>query len=1426
MSAKWWEKAPEPTTVWRACLTDDGLDYYVNTETNETTWDKPEELMTEAELNSTGEWVWVPHETEAFVPALKVGKSGKKVDVELQDGSRRTVQEKDCRPFSKASLKRVVADLTLLDDMAAQLILHNLKKRFQKEEIYTNVGTILISVNPYKMLPLYSKEVEKRYVNKPMGTELPPHVFNVAHDAYYGVTSFKSLQSIVISGESGAGKTEATKRCLQYLASAAGSTSGIEQKILKANPILEAFGNAKTLRNDNSSRFGKYLEIYFNDINKICGSKTQNYLLEKIRVVQQTKGERNFHIFYQLVAAASDGLRKELMLEPKAAKYTYLSKCQEVQSIDDSKDFKEVRDAFDELSFTAEEQNGLFTIVAGVLALGNITFDEGRSDQSKCDDASEKWVEAASHTLGIDPKTLSVSMVTREIRVRGHEATKATLNLQQAADARHALAKFLYGRMFDWLVGRVNESMGKTPHGEQLYIGILDIFGFEIFKHNSFEQLCINFTNEMLQQHFNNNTFKLEEKVYVQEGIEFQHIDFIDNEPMIELITQKGSGILPILDEELIVPGGSDQGFMVKMIEQQERNPVFAQNSKSVVHFGVKHYAGLVEYDSTGFLEKNRDTLQLDIIEMLQASSNELVAALYPQDEVHSSKDRKSSLSRQFQKQLQDLMRQLYRTEPHYIRCIKPNETKAALDFVPQNCYEQLTYSGVFEAVAIRKQGYPFRLSHEEFAARYSKICDGEVGGSSKKAICEAIAKKIKLDPKNVKFGKTKVLYRAMEYRKMELEWEIRTKHETILANLSKLTRVDHESMDHEEKENYIIRLADAVRQADLFRIKNKDAEKGRNMLEIFVEERMDPKTKRDLQLAIESMDLNKLERVLEVCEREGYITKLVRACRELCEQIQDAEAALKMAVGEMNEEFMEKALQMCDDFGYRADSVNNARKLLKNVKKARSGIKKALVPPYKAEWTKKAVEYCISIQFTNFDGFVLCNTIRASIITARKMLTDGKDKKDQKLLESALNFSYDKKNFNGHKYKCGLEEECKELLVKVTSVNKGTIKATEECEENQVRAVVAEAAEIGMRNKAIDVLRKLVNGDYGKFLAEQFKKAKKCRHHARAIRVALKLKDREMEKKGTAMFTLERYTGLKDPMEWSNEKFTWSSVAKRAQNMLHWQEGHLHAPLTRASVQVGDVAGTARVINLFDTVQKAMTERNTLKFPFRLQEIIHDGVNNDLLRDEVYIFIMKQCSNNAQEMAGQSKPGFPSHIARAMELMALCLCYFPPSSQFVEYLEAFVRGEAALTHGARYNLKGLLQRRIYFGAAKPNELPTETEFAMGCQYNGKRYHDGAMAGVLNSVMKLSDFDEKKSNFKTTKDSKSKGSKKTKEKEKEKSKEKKKDKEKKPKQAKVAKESVTDTSDWQAATDPTTGKTYYYNSATKATSWTPPESMA
>ena len=1267
---------------------------------------------------------------------------------------------------------------------------------------------------------------------------MPPHVYNIAHDSFYGVTSFDQLQSIVISGESGAGKTEATKQCLQYLAAIAGSVSGVEKKILMANPILEAFGNAKTLRNDNSSRFGKYLEVYFNSNGKIASASTSNYLLEKIRVVQPAAGERNFHIFYNLIKAAPAALKEQLRITGSASDYIFTAGCTDVASIDDTKDFAEVEQAFHDLGFSDEERVGLYALVIGVVSVGNVKFRETKPDESEPDPSSQKWLETAAHNFGVDVAVLGKALTTREIRIRGQEKVFAVQDIKQATDAAAALAKFAYSRMFDWLVERVNKSMGgSSANSGMLFIGILDIFGFEIFKHNSFEQLCINFTNEMLQQHFNNNTFKLEEQVYRSEGIEFQHIDFIDNEPMIELITGKRIGVLSILDEELIVPGGSDGGFLEKLGEEQARNPVYVADNRTVTNFGIKHYAGVVVYDGKGFLEKNRDMLYLDLIEMLQSSSSSFINLLYPPEMEVTAKDRKSSLSKQFQGQLAHLMKQLYRTEPHYIRCIKPNEHKKPLNFVAQNCFEQLTYSGVFEAVAIRKQGYPFRLSHADFAERYSKICSG-ISVTAPRDVCVAVIKKLKLDTENVRIGKSKVLYRAMEYRKMELEWEIVTKNERIHKNLEKLTKVDWSGFGHDEKEAFIIQLADAVQQADLFKIKTPAAEKGRSMLEMFVEERMDPETKSRLEKAKRTMDRDLLDDVLEHCGRMGYITKLVRACRELQEKVEDAEGALDMAKREMKEEFLERALAMCDEFGYNAASVQEARKLLKSIVKAKEGCARALEPPHNLQWLTQAVEYCIKLNFTSFQGFVDCNFLRAKIKEAETMLDAAEASLDETKLEQALNFCYDKTNFKGHKYKCDKEAVCRELHKKVKWVNKEVVKATRECEERQVRAVVSEATKIGMTalptpDPALKALIRLVKGDYNKFLAEQFKKAKKCRHHARAIRVALKQKTREYGKKSTVLHAAD-YGALKESLAWSKEKWHFGRDSTRAAKMMKWQEAHLHAPLTTALARVADrehvTATTEKIIHAFDTVQKFMGQRNTRNMDLRLNEMLHNAALVPEVRDEVYLGIIKQSTDNRDEPDGRLTPQGPT--ARGFELIALCLCVFPPSQQFEDYLEHYIREPQYKSYSDEYNLPGLLRRRMYHGSVTATEVPSQSEFGQSVAYNGTKYHTGATSAVLAARLKLKEFIEpkgKKGSSKAEEIDDEEGEEAEEPAEAKKKKKKKSSKKKKEKQdAKPWSEGTAVTakgaqpSPWKATLDPGSGKYYYWNSVTAETTWTPP----
>ncbi len=1339
--------------MWRACVTEDGLDYYMNTETNETTWDKPSELMSEEELNATGEWLWVPSSSEVYVPAKLLSTRGTKHMVKYEDGTEATVEKKECLPFKRAWLKRVVSDLTLLDDMGSPLILHNLRMRFESGEIYTNVGNILISINPYQKLPLYTEEKIRQYKDRKIGAQLPPHVYDVAHDAYYRMSAFKQLQSLVISGESGAGKTEVTKQALQYLAAIAGSKSGVESKIMRANPVLEAFGNAKTLRNDNSSRFGKYMEIFFSNENgEIAGANTINYLLEKIRVVQPASGERNFHIFYQLSKAAPDELRKRFKLRSNPADYYYLRGCTDVPTIDDDKDMKEVLHSMKDLGLSSMESDGLFAVVSAILALGNVTFREAKPDQAEVvPDTTNKWLEIAAEILQVDAKVLSNSLVTTQLIISGQAPTTQFLNQVKASDARHALCKFMYERMFNWLVQRINKTLDGGHTKDMLYIGILDIFGFEIFKHNSFEQLCINFTNEMLQQHFNNNTFKLEEKVYVAEGIEWASISFIDNQPMIDLITAKLIGVLPLLDEELKVPRGSDKQFLSKLADKQGKNPCYGKSKKmDPMMFCIKHYAGEVTYNGEGFLEKNRDTLTTDLVQMLQSSKNAFVNLLYPSGETVSREERKSSLASQFQNQLNTLMGQLYATEPHYVRCIKPNEEKAPLKFVPRNSYEQLTYSGVFEAVAIRKQGFPFRLEHREFVNRYMKLVTGGGAGGDLKEQCRKIIKHMKLDSTNVQVGRTRVLYRAMEYRSLELAWSIATKHETIAAALNELVGKNTSSMSASEKENYLAKLAAAVREADSFRIKTPIAEQARALLDKFVNERMDPETKRLLEEARRTMQQSKLRTIIERCDAKGIQTSLVRECREILSKVVDADAALAFASNTMEEEHLTRALAMCDEFDYKIeDPVGVARALLKNVQKAKVGIDKVLskAPNYNADNLEKVVAFCREFNYNT----PLARTVQVlndKIKAVRKALNKAYDAVKEDKLQKALDIC-DQPEFNGTVYNSSLVEDCRKLLKLIQLINAEAKKAENQCIEEQVICVVESADRISYKSDKVDALRALVNGPKKAFLERQVERAIATHDMDRAARCHRRLKDLIVEKEGDRLEPW-KFKELKNPMEWGKEKF-WGSAEQRAATFLKFQDSSIHSPLTNRISRILDdkrkAVVTASILNNFQTVQKIMGQRNSLHIPLRCEEMLTDSITHaGEVPDEVYLSIIKQCADNPAMMPGHKADRLDANaLERAISLLALVLTVFPPSKQFEDHLCYWVRQEPQASAGRSHNIQGLLSRIILSGPQA--HFPRMDEF-IAVEYEGRAYKAGGITDVLSKRLRLDAFVEPEYNSK------------------------------------------------------------------------------
>uniref|UniRef100_A0A7S3YTA7 Uncharacterized protein n=1 Tax=Lotharella globosa TaxID=91324 RepID=A0A7S3YTA7_9EUKA len=761
-------KRNEDKQKWRTLKTPEGVAYYHNTETNETTWDKPDCLKTADEIDKDGDWYWMPHKQEAFIPCRLISKNTNgSWTVETEDGQTHSVMKKHTplESLKWSQLRSPVKDLVLLDVMNRPLILHNLRERYVDNQIYTNVGTILIALNPYKRLPLYTPAIIESYQRNK--SREPPHVYAIADNAFQGLIGSKSGQSIVISGESGAGKTVCTKQCMQYLAEVAGSTeSNIEQKILSANPILEAFGNAKTVRNNNSSRFGKYVEIFFDAKFKISGAMTTNYLLEKSRVVIHSEEERNYHVFFQLCRGGPADLLKSLKLSSDPGDYRYLQNGTfDVDGIDDKEEFNELTKSMRKLQFTDKEYNDVFKIVAGVMHLGNVEFQS--TGDRKCAVKSGASLGNVAEMFGLDVKHLQKAITTRVFKSRGSEDIDIPLGKDEARSVTDALGKFVYEKLFDWLVRKVNEitkdtrNKGKKP----VSIGVLDIFGFEIFKTNSFEQLCINFANEKLQQFFNFWTFKREESVYDSEKIVYKKVKFIDNQGVLDLIEKKRVGILPMIDEEIKIPKGSDKTFMKKLEQKHMKTKEYKRVLRRPDNFIVVHYAGNVEYSSESFLVKSKDRMTDDLYTLITGTKFAFLKNLFSDSVAASNK----TLGSKFKNQLNNLMRTLHSTEPHYIRCIKPNPRKAPLQFVGQMVLLQLQYSGVFEAVEIRKKGFPFRLTHEEFYKHYRCIKPKARYPADNKGKCAVIMKELKVEDK-LKVGRTMILYRAEDHKIMELK--------------------------------------------------------------------------------------------------------------------------------------------------------------------------------------------------------------------------------------------------------------------------------------------------------------------------------------------------------------------------------------------------------------------------------------------------------------------------------------------------------------------------------------------------------------------------------------------------------------------------------------------------------------------------------
>ncbi|XP_054033797.1 unconventional myosin-VIIa [Dryobates pubescens] len=637
-------------------------------------------------------------------------------------------------------------NLAVLANLDEAVLLDGLRERFLRQQVYTDIGDILIAMNPFQPLPLYGREVSERYRQHERGT-LPPHIFAVASRAYRAMLGHGGCgprsQCIVISGESGAGKTESAKLLLQHIMNLCKGNSQLEQQILQVNPLLEAFGNAQTVMNDNSSRFGKYLQLRFQK-NTVQGAKLSEYLLEKSRVVQQDTGERNFHIFYYMFAGLSSE-EKEMygLLDPSL--YRYISGQYGTQEVVQrwKHKYQEVCNALDMVGFQEQEQVDMQAILSGVLSLGNVTFVSEESNGSvKVSESSQGWLKAAASQFGVREDELLKCLVCTMSVTRGEQIRRFHTQ-QQAEDARDSVAKVAYSRVFGWIVCKINELLAENvdPEVELREIGILDIFGFENFAVNRFEQLCINLANEQLQHFFNHHIFQLEQAAYKEEELPWETIPFNNNEPVLNLLLAKPLGLLSLLDEQSAFPQATDKTFVDKLNSSFKGNLYFQPGRGHVLGFSIVHYAGKVQYTAGGFLEKNRDTLPASIRGLFINSVTPLLSMLFtatvsrtgtlmphvkakviPGADDKFNSTRKQSAGAQFRHSLMVLMERMYSANPHFVRCIKPNSKKEPGVLDRQLVLQQLRYNGLLETVRIRRDGFSWRPSFEEFVERYGII--------------------------------------------------------------------------------------------------------------------------------------------------------------------------------------------------------------------------------------------------------------------------------------------------------------------------------------------------------------------------------------------------------------------------------------------------------------------------------------------------------------------------------------------------------------------------------------------------------------------------------------------------------------------------------------------------------------------------------
>ncbi|XP_070074733.1 myosin heavy chain, muscle isoform X15 [Drosophila takahashii] len=735
---------------------------------------------------------WIPDEKEGYLLGEIKATKGDIVSVGLQGGETRDLKKDLLQQVNPPKYEKAedMSNLTYLNDAS---VLHNLRQRYYNKLIYTYSGLFCVAINPYKRYPVYTNRCAKMYRGK-RRNEVPPHIFAISDGAYVDMLTNHVNQSMLITGESGAGKTENTKKVIAYFATvgaskkteeSAKSKGSLEDQVVQTNPVLEAFGNAKTVRNDNSSRFGKFIRIHFGPTGKLAGADIETYLLEKARVISQQSLERSYHIFYQIMSGSVAGVKDTCLLTDNIYDYHIVSQGKvTVASIDDAEEFSLTDQAFDILGFTKQEKEDVYRITAAVMHMGGMKFKQrGREEQAEQDGEEEGG--RVSKLFGCDTAELYKNLLKPRIKV-GNEFVTQGRNVQQVTNSIGALCKGVFDRLFKWLVKKCNETLD-TQQKRQHFIGVLDIAGFEIFDYNGFEQLCINFTNEKLQQFFNHHMFVLEQEEYKREGIDWAFIDFgMDLLACIDLI-EKPMGILSILEEESMFPKATDQTFSEKLTNTHLgksapfQKPKPPKPGQQAAHFAIGHYAGCVSYNITGWLEKNKDPLNDTVVDQFKKSQNKLLIEIFADhagqsgggEQAKGGRGKKgggfATVSSAYKEQLNSLMTTLRSTQPHFVRCIIPNEMKQPGVVDAHLVMHQLTCNGVLEGIRICRKGFPNRMVYPDFKMRYQilnprGIKDLDCPKKASKVLIEST----ELNEDLYRLGHTKVFFRAGVLGQME----------------------------------------------------------------------------------------------------------------------------------------------------------------------------------------------------------------------------------------------------------------------------------------------------------------------------------------------------------------------------------------------------------------------------------------------------------------------------------------------------------------------------------------------------------------------------------------------------------------------------------------------------------------------------------